>query len=180
MSKYVKNLICDHLRERMAGIHDALLVNMIGLKANDNHRIRAELAGKNIRVMVITNRLAARAFADTPLGPMFTDLRGTAAVCWGGEDIVSLAKEIARITGDEKNKPFTARGGVLDGKPLTANQVAEVATWPTRFEQLSMLASQILAPAGELAAQLTSLGGALASQIQQKAEANAEGPKDQG
>ena len=30
MSKYVKNLIADHLHERLQNVHDALLVNMIG------------------------------------------------------------------------------------------------------------------------------------------------------
>jgi len=175
MSKYVKNLISDHLRERLKNVDDALLVNMIGLNANANNRIRAELSEKNIHVMVVKNSMAARALAGTSLVSMFEDLTGTAALCWGGEDIVSLAKEVARIAGEEKNKPFEARGGVLDGERLTAVEVAEVARWPSRTEQLSLLLGQILAPATNLVGQLTSVGGALASQIEQKAEAKDEG-----
>ena len=123
MSKYVKNLVAENLRGRLQNVHDALLVNMVGLDANTNTRLRAELRGKNIQVMVVKNSLAARATEGTPLAPLFAGLSGTAAVCWGGEDIVSLAKEITKLVKDDKFAPFQARGGVMDGEPLTAPQV---------------------------------------------------------
>jgi large subunit ribosomal protein L10 len=170
MSKYVKNLITENLRERLKNVNDALLVNMVGLSANANSRLRGELAEKKVSVIVVKNSLAARATAGTPLAPMFEGLAGTSAVCWGSEDIVSLAKEISRLVRDEKNKPFEARGGVMDGERISADQVAQVATWPSRLEQLSILAGQILSPGANLASQLESAGGALASQIEQKSE----------
>jgi large subunit ribosomal protein L10 len=170
MSKYVKNLISEHLRDRLKSVNDALLVNMIGLKSNANMRLRNELASKNIQVMVVKNSMAARAAAGTPLAPMFEGLTGTSAICWGCEDIVTLAKEITKLTRDEKNKPFEARGGVMDGERLSSEQVAQVAKWPGRAEQLSLLVGQILSPGADLVSQLTSMGGALASQIEQKGE----------
>ena len=170
MSKYVKNLVTEHLRGRLQNVHDALLVNMIGLDANTNTRLRAELRSKNIQVMVIKNSLAARAAEGTPLAPLFTGLTGTAAFCWGSEDIVSLAKEITKLVRDDKYKAFEARGGVMDGERLTAPQVEQVSKWPSRTEQLSILLGQILSPGAMLASQLNSVGGALASQIEQKAE----------
>jgi ribosomal protein L10 len=170
MSKYVKNLISDHLRERLKNVNDALLVNMIGLKSNANMRLRNELAGKNIQVLVIKNSTAMRAAAGTPLAPMFEGLTGTSAICWGCEDIVTLAKEITKFSRDEKNKPFEARGGVMDGERLSPEQVAQVAKWPGRAEQLSILVGQVLSPGADLASQLIGEGGALASQIEQKGE----------
>ena len=170
MSKYVKDLVTDHLRSRWEGVNDALVVNVIGLDANANNRLRAELEAKEINLMVIKNSLAARASADTPLAPMFEGLTGTAAVCWGAEDVVSLAKEVARLAGDKQYEAFEARGGVMDGERLSPEQVMEVSKWPTREEQLSLLVGQILGPGATLAAQLIGPGGALASQIAQKAE----------
>ncbi len=174
MSKYVKNLIADHLRERLEGVNDALLVNVIGLDANANNRLRTELQTKDINVMVVKNSLAARAMAGTPLGPMFEGLTGTAAVCWGSEDVVSLAKEVVRLAGDAEFEQFEPRGGVMDGESLTAPQVAEVSKWPSRTEQLSILTGQALSPGANLVSQLTSVGGALASQIGQQAEQDGE------
>ncbi len=174
MSKYVKDLIADHLRQQFDGVSDALLVNVIGLEANANHRLRTELCGRDINLLVVKNSLAARATAGTPLATMFEGLTGTAAVCWGAEDIVSLAKEVARLAKDDQYEAFEARGGVMDGERLTSEQVAEVSKWPTREEQISLLAGQILSPGANLVSQLTSVGSALASQIEQKAEGDGE------
>ncbi|MEE8450288.1 MAG: 50S ribosomal protein L10 [Thermoguttaceae bacterium] len=180
MSKYVKNLITDHLRKSLAGVNDALLVNMIGLDANANNRLRTELQEKNISVMVVKNSLAARATEGTSLGMMFEGHAGTAAICWGSEDIVSLAKEVVRLAGDEQFEAFEPRGGMMDGEQLTAEQVAEVSKWPSRTEQLSLLVGQILSPGANLASQLGSPAGALASQIEQIAEGESENESEEG
>lgn len=177
MSKYVKNLITDHLRDELKNVHDALLVNMVGLDANTNSRLRSELRKKNIRIVVVKNSTAVRATAGTPLAPLFNGVNGNAAICWGGEDIVSLAKEITKLVQDDKNKPFEARGGVMDGEQLTAPQVEAVSKWPSRTEQLSILLGQILSPGANLVSQLNSVGGALASQIEQKGEGAEEEEK---
>ncbi len=174
MSKYVKNLIADDLRQRLQNVHDALLVNMVGLNANANTRLRKELRDKNIHVMVIKNSMAARATAGTPLAPLFEGLGGTAALCWGAEDIVSLAKEITKLAKNDKNAPFATRAGVMDGERLDAEQVERVSRWPSRVEQLSLLLGQILSPGAMLVSQLNSAGGALASQIEQRGEGEGE------
>lgn len=168
MSKYVKNLIAGHLRERLGDVHDALVVNVIGLDANAGHRLRTELHAKGIHLMVVKNSLAARATAGTPLSAMFDGLNGTAAICWGAEDIVSLAKEVTRLAKDEQYGPFETRGGVMDGERLSASQVADVSRWPGREEQLCILLGQILSPGANLAGQLTGPASALASQIEQR------------
>ena len=174
MSKYIKNLVTDHLRKRLNNIDDALLVNVVGLDANANNRLRTELEEKNIHLLVVKNSLAARATAGTPLELMFAGLTGSAAVCWGGEDIVGLAKEISRLAKDDQYAPLAARGGVMDGEELTAAQVAEGSTWSNRQEQLSLLVGQILGPGATLAAQLSGPGGTLAGQIAGQAEEDGE------
>ena len=173
MSKYVKNLMTDHISSCLEGVNDALLVNMIGLTANANNQLRSELEAKDIKVLVVKNSMAARATADTPLGAMFDGIGGSSAVCWGAEDIVSLAKEVVALAGKPEYKAFEARGGVLDGEQLSPEEVKAVSKWPSRQEQLSLLVGQILGPGSQLSAQLIGPGGALASQIEQKAEEEA-------
>jgi ribosomal protein L10 len=170
MSKYVKNLITEHLRGQLDGVGDALLVNMIGLDANANNVLRAELAEKGIEVLVVKNSLAARATAGTSLDGLFEDVTGANAVCWGAEDVVSLAKEVVRLAKDSRFEAFEPRGGIMEGERLTAEEVEQVSKWPSREEQLSLLVGQILGPGSQLAAQLIGPGGAVASQIKQKAE----------
>lgn len=179
MSKYVKNLLTDHLRQQLQGVSDALVVNLVGMDATTDNRLRKELRSKNIHVMVVKNSLAARAVAGTPLAPAFDGVTGSAAICWGSEDIISLAKEITKIARDVKFAPFTPRGGVMDGERITAVQVEQVSKWPNRLEQLSLLVGQILGPGAMLASQLTSAGGAVASQIAQLGEEKEKEKKDE-
>ncbi len=180
MSKYVKNLISDHLRQRLSGVDEALLVSVVGLDANANNLLRGELAARDINLLVVKNSLAARATAETPLGPMFAGLTGTSAICWGGEDIVSLAKEITRLAGDKQYEAFETRGGILEGERLSAEEVTAVSRWPSRLEQLSILSGQILSPGAKLSSQLTGPASALASQIKQKAEEDDNGQEGPG
>jgi ribosomal protein L10 len=170
MSKYVKNLITDYVRDRLQGVNDAVLVNVIGLESNGSMKLRAELRAKNIHLLVVKNSLAARAMAGTPLAPMFDGVNGSAAVCWGSDDIVSLAKEITRLVQTKEYEKVAPRGGVMDGAQLSPAQVEEVSKWPSREEQISILVGQILSPGARLASQLGGPGGALASQISEKAK----------
>jgi len=95
---------------------------------------------------------------------------------WGGEDIVSLAKIIAKIADDKAMAPFAAKGGVMDGSRMSADQVKAVSTWPSRVEVLATIAGQILGPGAKLAAQLNGPGGALVSQFKEKAKEPEEAP----
>jgi ribosomal protein L10 len=174
MSKFVKDLITDQLKRELDGVQDLLLVNVVGMTANDTSSLRKQLREKNIKLMVIKNSLARRATEGTALAPAFEGSDGTLAMVWGASDIVALAKEVVRLAAVKEFDKFTARGGVMGGQPLRPEEVAQVSKWPSREEQLSILLGQILSPGAMLASQLTSVGGALASQISQKAEGDDE------
>ena len=136
--------------------------------------MRKELRAKKINILVVKNSLAARATAGTSLARLFDGVGGSAAVCWGSEDIVALAKSITGILKSEKFPAFQPRGGVMDGEQISADQVAEVAKWPSRTEQLSLLMGQILSVGSRLNGQLIAVGGALASQISERAKGGEE------
>ena len=174
MSKYVKDLITKDLRNRLEGVEDALLVDVIGLKNDKNVALRQRLRQKNIHLLVVKNSLAARATEGTRLAPAFKNTTGTMALIWGGEDIISLAKEVVKIAEDKNFEPFKAKGGVMDGQPLAAEQVKAVSKWPSRMEQLSILSGQILSPGAKLSSQLLGAGAKLASQIKKKSEQEEE------
>jgi len=176
MSKFVKDLITKQLKGRLDGVKDLFLVSVVGLDANKNSTLRKELRSKGIQMMVVKNSLARRATEGTAASPAFDGVQGTLAVVWGEMDAPALAKEIVRLQGLKELAPFEAKGGVVDGTKLAAAQVVEVSKWPTREEQLSLLLGQILSPGASLVSQLTSMGGALASQIKQHSEK--EGPAE--
>lgn len=177
MSKFVKDLITQDLRNRLQGVEDALLVDVIGLENNKNVALRQRLRKKNIHLLVVKNSLARRATEGTRLAPAFDSAGGTLALIWGGEDIISLAKEVVSIAEDKEFEKFLPKGGVIDGQPLAGEQIKAVSKWPTRTEQLSILSGQILSPGAMLSSQLKGAGAKLASQIKKKGEGE-EAPAD--
>ena len=171
MSKFVKDHLSRDLAERLKGVEDCVLADVIGMDANTTSALRKRLREKGIGMMVVKNSLARRATVDTKLAPAFEGIEGSHAVLWGGEDFVSLVKEVTELDKDSESfEVFEARGGSMDGEQLTPERVREISKWPNRTEQLSMLAGQILGPGSQLAAQLIGPGGALASQIKSKGE----------
>jgi large subunit ribosomal protein L10 len=179
MSKYVKDLLTKDLQQRFQGVNDALLVSVAGLGAIKNYELRKQLRSQDIHLLVVKNSMVRRATEGTPLAAAFHQAEGSLAVVWGSTDIVSLAKTITKFAEDKNFAPLQTRGGVMDGARLTAAQVKEVSSWPSREEQLSLLVGQILGPGAKLAAQLLGPGGALASQIKQKSEGS-EGEEKTG
>lgn len=170
MSKAIKDMLVDDLRARLREVGDVVVVSLGQLDAQKTTQLRQTLRKKQIHLQLIKNSLAKRAVADTPLAPALDKAAGMLALAWGGEDVVDLAKELDRISGDKAFEGFECRGGALDGSRLEAADVKRVAKWPTRSEQLSLLSGQISSLASVLAGQILSAGGVLAGQIASRAE----------
>ncbi|MEO1496949.1 MAG: 50S ribosomal protein L10 [Planctomycetota bacterium] len=175
MSKFVKNLMIQDLTTRWDGVEELMTVDTTGLTAEENVVLRRRLREKGMSMMVIRNSLARRATEGTALAPAFEGATGMMAAVWGGEDVVSLAKEVMAIVDADDFEKFEPRGGVLDGEALSAADVKAVSKWPTRTEMLSTLMGQVMGPAMTLSGQLLGPGKLLASQVKQKGEEEGEG-----
>jgi len=170
MSKYLKNLVITDLSKRLDGVNDLLVVDVVGMNAEQSHVVRKQLREKGLQLLVVRRNLAAKACEGTSLAPAFEGLAGSAALVWGGEDFVDLAKEIVKLHDNDEFPLFTAKGGVMDGETLTTDTVKAISKWPNRAEQLSLLVGQILGPGRTLAAQIKGPGAKLASQIKSLAD----------
>src|SRR5688500_1034165 len=101
MSKYVKGLIADEFSRRLDGVSDLLTGNVVGMDALATYNLRKKLRDKKINLLVVRNSLARRATEGTKLASAFEGSTGSMAVIWGGEDFVSLAKEVVALKKDK-------------------------------------------------------------------------------
>ena len=179
MSKYVKNLLAQDIKNRLEGVDDAIIADVIGMDSDASFRIRKHFREKGISMLVVKRSIANRATISeddsdeegSKLRPLFEKKQGSVAVIWGCEDFVSLAKEVAAVAKDEESFPnFILKGGVMDGDGMDAAKVMEVSKWPNRQEQIAMLVGQILGPGSQLSAQLKGAGSKLASQVKKLIE----------
>lgn len=170
MSKVVKQYVSRDISNRLQGVNDAVVANVVGMTGDQNYKIRKTLREKGIGVMVVKRTMAARATEGSSLRPAFDNLAGSIAVIWGGEDFVSLARTVTKLVDSGEFDKFEIKGGVMDGEALTGDQVKAVSKWPSRQEQISMLVGQILSPGATLSGQLVGPARKIAGQVKKMIE----------
>jgi len=167
MSKPVKGLISREYQSRYGGVESACLVSVVGLDAISTNRLRGELQARNIRLEVVKNSLARRAFADGPLAPLGKALRGPCALVTGDESVIDLAKLLVECR--KRYPQIELKQGILHGDPALID-VEELARMKSRSELLGELAMLFASPAGLLAGAVAGPGGRIAGCLKAIAE----------
>lgn len=162
MSKPVKDLIAEALRARYQGVQDVCVVDLTGLDVHRTQRLRQDLVNKSIRLHVVKNSLARRAFRGGPLEPLGEQLRGPCALVTGGDSVIDVAQALvhwAKELGD-----IALKQAMVDGEGALLS-VEEVARMKGHWELLGEIAVLVLSPsrtiAGCVAAPAARIAGCL-------------------
>ncbi len=160
MSKTIKNLMIRDYETFFESVDEALLVSLRGVSANDNNRLRMELQKKDIKVMVIRNSLARKAFSGTSLEGLEPALEGPSALAYGGTSVVDVAREL--VSWAKEIKALELKAGLLDGIYFDGPQgVEELSKYPTREEAIANVVTLALSPGRNLAGAVKGPGGEL-------------------
>ena len=173
MSKEVKDLMMQSMRDRFKDVRDLLVVELTGIGGITDNQMRVDLRKKDIHLMVLKNSLAKRVFKDLKLEVVNQYLEGPRAVAWGGPSVVELAKEITDWR--KKVGKLQIRGGTSEGKALGPAEVEALSKLPSREELIGRVAGLAQSPGSRLAGLLAGAGGRLVSQIKSRAEGAEEG-----
>jgi large subunit ribosomal protein L10 len=164
MSKPIKQLIMSDYSSRLEGTTDAMLISIRGVKAIPASRLRRNLAGKNIKITVVRNSLARKSFAGTALEPLGKLLTGPSAVCYGGQSVVEVAREIVKLI--ETMPEVELKGAILDGQLFEGKKgVTELSKFPTRDEAIGQVITLVVSPGRKLVAQIKGPGAKIAGII---------------
>lgn len=168
MSKFVKELEMKHVREQLQGRDSVLVINVIGMEAFEGNKLRLELRKKGIQIQVVKNSLARRIFADLGYPKMDSILEGPSAICYGGEGIVELAREISAWA--KKLAKLQVKGGCVTGQAVDAAGVETLSKLPSKPELLGQIVGMLLGPASSVVAMLNGPAAQVASQLEKIAE----------
>jgi large subunit ribosomal protein L10 len=140
------------LAEKMKEAKIILLADYRGINVADVTELRAELRKLNSEYRVIQNNITRRAFAEAGLEIDSALLEGPTAVVMNNEDYLETAKAIYNYSKDNEN--YKIKGGVIEGKVMTAEEIITLAKLPSRETLLSMLAGALLGNISKLAVAL--------------------------
>lgn len=175
MSKPVKNLITDQYKSLFENVTGAVVVDIRGIPANTTNEMRAGLAGKDIKITVVKNSLAKRAFTGHGLEAIGDVLEGGCTMVYPSSDNAS-AVVVARELLDwaKKVKDLKFRGAVLDGIVFGPNDIKKLSEYPTKAEAQAKVVQLLLSPAQNLVSAILAPGRNIAGivkTIQTKLEA---------
>ena len=131
------------LANKMKEAKLVLLTDYRGINVEDVTTLRADLRKSNTEYTVIKNNITKRALAEAGIEGLDDQLVGPTAVIMSNEDYLEPSKTIYQFT--KNNEYYKIKGGVVDGKVMTAEEIITLAKLPSKETLLSMLAGALLA-----------------------------------
>ena len=126
-----------------------LLTDYRGITVTDVTKLRADLRNANAEYKVIKNNIIRRALEVNGESGLNELLEGPIAIVYGTGDYLEPAKIIYNFSKD--NDFYKIKGGIIEGKVMTAEEIITLAKLPSRQELLGMLAGALLGNISKLA-----------------------------
>jgi ribosomal protein L10 len=149
MDRTTKESFVSDLRDRIKKAPVVYLTDYTGLDVKAMTALRRSIRATGAEYLVVKNRLAKRAFAETELPDVTESLQGPTGVILGYEDAVAPAKALSDFAKEHDKKP-AFKLGIMDNKILQPEQVDAIAKLPSRDVLYAMLAGALEAPMAAL------------------------------
>jgi large subunit ribosomal protein L10 len=187
MQKEDKQRVVADLKERLQSSPTLIVADYRGLTMPQIDDLRTELLKHGARFTVVKNTLTRRAAEAAGADQLLALLEGPTAIAFleADGDPVAVAKALGAAT--RETKVLEVRGGVLEGRTISAADIENLAKLPPvdqlRGQVLGAIAAPLYAVVGLFNAPLQNLVGLIDARIEQlgadTGAAEAEGPTEQ-
>jgi large subunit ribosomal protein L10 len=170
MLKTEKEQIVAELAERLRASDTLILADYRGLSVSELDEVRTKLLEHGARFSVVKNTLTKRAAEVAGVETLVELLDGPTAIAFVGEgDVVAVAKTLNETS--RRTKVLEIKGGILQGTPMAASQVVELAALPPADVLQGQVLGAIVGPLNAIvalfAAPLQDLVGLLDARVEQ-------------
>ena len=171
MRKEQKEQVVDELTERLKVADTLLVADYRGLTMPQIDDLRTRLLESGARFTVVKNTLTRRAAEAAGADALLALLDGPSAIAFleADGDMVAAAKALADSA--RETNVLEIRGGILQGRSMTAAEVETLAKLPPeevlRGQVLGAIVAPLTALAGLLNAPLQNLVGLIDARIEQ-------------
>jgi large subunit ribosomal protein L10 len=174
MHRSDKERVVAELAERLRTSETLIVADYRGLANSEIDGLRSKLLEHGARFAVVKNTLTRRAAQTAGADALLALLEGPSAIAFveSGGDPVAVAKALADAA--TSTKVLAIRGGVLEGKSLTAAEVESLAKLPPadviRAQLVGAIVSPLTTVVALLVAPLRDLVGLIDARIEQLKE----------
>jgi large subunit ribosomal protein L10 len=169
-----KQRVVAELTERLRTSETLMVADYRGLTMPQIDALRATLLEHGARFAVVKNTLTRRAAEAAGAEAVLALLEGPTAIAFveSEGDPVAVAKALAEAA--RTTRILTVRGGILDGRPIEAGDVEELAKLPPvdilRGQVLGAITAPLTTILGLFTAPLQDLHGLIEARIEQLSE----------
>ena len=144
-----KEQLVNEVAEKVSKAKSIVLVNHCGLTVEQDTALRADMRKANVEYKVIKNSVLSRAFEKAGITGMESVFEGPTAVAFSYEDAVAGAKIVS--DNGAKTKMLEIKGGVIENKPASADDVKVLASIPPKPVLIGQLLGLLTSPMRSLA-----------------------------
>lgn len=138
-----ENLVAEY-ESGVANAPHAFLLSYQGLNVPKDAELRQKVRESGGSYVVVKNRLVLRAIEGKALAQLKESFSGPTAVAFSDSEPVALAKVLTEF---QKDAPFLEfKGGLLNGVPVAADQIKEIANLPSREALIAKLLFLLQSP----------------------------------
>ena len=134
----------NEIASKLRSSQTTVIADYRGLNVAQVTELRKQLREAGVEVVVLKNTLTRLATAKENLTELDQYLTGPNAIAFSENDVIAPAKIIAEFA--KKNDKLEIKGGVIEGKVVSADDIKALAALPSREGLLSMLLSVLQAP----------------------------------
>ena len=135
-----KQEVIDEIKSTVQNASSVVLFTYTGLTDEDTKKLRRSLRESGSDYKVYKNTLMARAFNDLNYD-LNEHLAGSSALAFGNDTIAPI-KTLAEFA--KTHDVVTLKVGIVDGTISDSNELAKLATIPSREGLLTMLAAGMM------------------------------------
>ena len=140
------------LAEKMKEAKLVLFTDYRGINVTDVTDLRTKVRNANGEYKVIKNNITRRALQECKFEGLDDALVGPTAVIMTNDDYLEPTKAIYEYA--KSNENYKIKGGIIEGKVMTAEEITTIAKLPSRETLLSMLAGALLGNISKVAVAL--------------------------
>ena len=144
-----KEKAVEELAAKIKEAKIVLLTDYRGISVEDVTTLRADLRKNDSEYKVIKNNITRRALDKCGYEGLDELLVGPTAVVMNNEDYLEAAKTIYNFSKD--NDFYKIKGGIIEGKVMSAEEIITLAKLPSKETLISMLAGALLGNISKLA-----------------------------
>jgi large subunit ribosomal protein L10 len=139
-----KQQVMDEVNQLFKGSKSFTVVEYRGLSVKQTEELRRQLRKEGAELKVFKNTLVTKTLNGLGVKDLDKALAGPNAYVFSNEDAIAGPRILVKFAKD--NEKLLVKGGFMDGKVLSKEELSVIATLPSRDGLLSMIANVLNAP----------------------------------